>query len=272
MRGDDGVLFCTCHASKALEKSFVRGLETLWLAYQPIVHSSDGGIFGWEALVRTGEPTLSQAIAVVRAAEELERFLDLGRAVRECVAGHAQTIPFAGFLFVNVDVRELGDPTLTSPDGPLARLASRVVLEITERTSIDRLSGMQGRIAELREVGYRIALDDLGAGYAGLASFAQIVPDVVKLDRSLVQDIETSTVQQKLVRAMSSVAHDLGCMVVGEGVETDEERQVLTDLGCDLLQGYLLGRPTRSLGNVLPLSRADSAKERLHAEAHSAAG
>lgn len=271
MRADEGGL-CTCHPSKGLEKSFARGLETLWLAYQPIVHSADSALFGWEALVRTGEPSLSQAPAVVRAAEELERFLDLGRAVRECVAGHAQSIPFAGFLFVNVDVRELSDPTLRSPDGPLARLASRVILEITERTSIDRLSGMQSLIAELREIGYRIAIDDLGAGYAGLASFAQIVPEIVKIDRSLIQDIDTNPVQQKLVRAMASVAHDLGCLVVGEGVETETERQILRDLGCDLLQGYLLGRPTRYLGNILPITRSDSLSALPGNENRSAAG
>lgn len=272
MRADEGLL-CTCHPPKGLERSFARGLETLWLAYQPIVQSADNALFGWEALVRTGEPSLSQAAAVVRAADELERVLDLGRAVRECIAGHARVIPFSGLLFVNVDVRELSDPTLRSQEGPFARLASRVILEITERTSIDRLNGMQCLIAELREMGYRIAIDDLGAGYAGLASFAQIVPEVVKIDRSLIQDIDTSTVQQKLVRAMASVAHDLGCLVVGEGVETETEREVLQDLGCDLLQGYLLGRPTKYLGNVHPLTRAElSHGSSSSAETQSAAG
>lgn len=257
MRGD-GVL-CTCHGLKALEKSFARSLETLWLVYQPIVKACDGFVYGFEALVRTGEPTLSQASAVVRAAEELERCLDLGRAVRACVAGHAQTVSWAGSLFVNVDLRELFDPTLISHDAPLARFASRVVLEITERTSIEHVPRVQHRIAELREFGYRIALDDLGAGYSSLASFAQLVPDVVKLDRSLVENIDANPVQQKIVRAIASVAHDLGCLVVGEGVERIEERDALAELGCDLLQGYLLGRPTRSLGNIVALHRGEPA-------------
>lgn len=225
------------------------------MVYQPIVQAKGGAVFGWEALVRTREPNLSRASAVVRAAESLERLSDLGRAVRECVAGHAQTANFAGSLFINVDLRELEDPTLTSRDGPLARFAPRVVLEITERASLDRLRGARRRIEELREIGYRIALDDLGAGYSGLASFAQIVPEVVKLDRSLIASIHVNPVQQKLVRAMASVAHDLGCIVVGEGVEMEEEREALVDLGCDLLQGYLLGRPTRNLGNIVTLER-----------------
>lgn len=259
MRGEGGVL-CSCHRQKALERSFLRGLESLWLAYQPIIEVGDGSVFGWEALVRTGEPSLKEASAVVRAAEELERLFDLGRAVRASVADHAEATPFSGSLFINLDLRELFDKTLTSPDGPLAPIASRVVLEITERTSIDRLVSIERRIAELREVGYRIALDDLGAGYSGLASFARIVPDVVKLDRSLVKDVSKRPVQQKLVRALTLVAKDLGCIVVGEGVETLEEHDTLVGLGCDLLQGYLLGRPTRGLGNVVPLRRAQIAE------------
>lgn len=257
MRGGEGVL-CNCEELGALERAFTRGLDTLWLAFQPIVRVSDGSIFGWEALVRTGEPSLAEASAVVRAAEELERVFDLGRAVRACVVGHAQEAPWTGSLFINLDLRELFDPMLTQHDGPLARMASRLVLEITERTSIERLASVPRRIAELREVGYRIALDDLGAGYSGLSSFAQLLPDVVKLDRSLVQNVSVCPVKQKLVRAVSLVAKDLGCLIVGEGVETVEEHDTLIALGCDLLQGYLLGRPMRELGKVVPLRRPEA--------------
>lgn len=257
MRGDEGVL-CNCQSLGALERRFTRSLDSLWLAFQPIVRVSDGSIFGWEALVRTGEPSLLEASAVVRAAEELERIVDLGRAVRACVVGHAQRGAFSGSLFVNLDVREIFDPMLTQHDGPLARMASRLVLEITERTSIERLAKIPRRIAELREVGYRIALDDLGAGYSSLSSFAKLLPDVVKLDRSLVHNVGACPVKQKLVRAISLVARDLGCMVVGEGVETIEEHDALVALGCDLLQGYLLGRPMREFGKVVPFRRTEA--------------
>lgn len=234
--------FGTCDRA-ALEASFTRGLDSLWMAYQPIVRACDGAVFGFEALVRTGEPTLEQASAVLHAAELLERLLDLGRAVRACVAGRALEAAKETVLFVNVDTRELFDGTLTSPDGPLAPIASRVVLEITERTSVERFDGIGRRIAELRERGYRIALDDLGSGYAGLASFAIVEPDVVKLDRSLVREVHANAEKQKLVRALADVSHDLGCLVVGEGVETPAERDAAAALGCDLLQGFLLGRP-----------------------------
>lgn len=235
---------------ETLEQSFARGLESLWLAFQPIVRANNGAVFGWEALVRTSEPTLTQASAVVSAAEALERLVDLGRAVRAHAARQIEKVKLKNHIFINVDLRELFDPTLTSHDGPLLHMASRVVLEITERSAVEASPKLYRRLAELREAGYLIALDDLGSGHASLASFVRILPDIVKLDRSLVHNVGVVPVRQKLVRAVTSLARDCGCMVVGEGVETEEEREALESLGCDLLQGYLLGPPTRSIGNL----------------------
>lgn len=236
---------------EALERSFARGLETLWLAFQPIVRAQDGVVFGWEALVRTSEPTLAQASAVVGAAEMLERLLDLGRAVRAHAALQIEKTKPNGRIFLNLDLRELYDPTLTAHDGPLLHFASRIVLEITERAIVEPSPKLYRRLAELREAGYLIALDDLGAGNASLASLVHILPDIIKLDRILVRDIGAAPVQQKLIRALTAFARDCGCMVVGEGVETEEERDVLANLGCDLLQGFLVGPPTRCMEEIV---------------------
>jgi EAL domain-containing protein (putative c-di-GMP-specific phosphodiesterase class I) len=92
-------------------------------------------------------------------------------------------------------------------------------------------------------VGFRIAVDDLGAGYAGLTSFALLEPEIVKLDMSLVRAVHRSQTKQKVIRSMASLCRDMGMLVVAEGVETVEERDTLLDLGCDLLQGFLLARP-----------------------------
>jgi len=99
------------------------------------------------------------------------------------------------------------------------------------------------RIARLRGMGYRIAIDDLGAGYAGLTSFASLEPDFMKLDRALVQDIHQSNTKSKLVGAMLNACRDLGVEVVGEGIELQEERDAMIALGCDLFQGFLFARP-----------------------------
>jgi EAL domain-containing protein (putative c-di-GMP-specific phosphodiesterase class I) len=93
-------------------------------------------------------------------------------------------------------------------------------------------------------MGYRLAVDDLGAGYAGLTSFALLRPDVVKLDMSLVRGVDANPIKQTLVGTMAGLASEMGMRVVVEGVETIAERDTLIELGCDLFQGYLFARPT----------------------------
>ena len=153
-------------------------------------------------------------------------------------------------LFINLHASDLDDEELASPTAPLAGMATRVVLEITERASLESVSDVRAKVARLREMGFRIAVDDLGAGYAGLTTFALLEPEFVKLDMSLVRDVHRSMVKQKLVRSMTSLCADMGIAVVAEGVEIQEERDAVVDLGCDLLQGYCLAKPGRPFPSI----------------------
>jgi EAL domain-containing protein (putative c-di-GMP-specific phosphodiesterase class I) len=110
---------------------------------------------------------------------------------------------------------------------------------------------VQARIARLREMGFRIAVDDLGAGYAGLTSFAQLEPEVVKLDMSLVRGVHAQPTKLTLVRTMVSMCRELGMQVVAEGIETPQERDAMVNAGCDLLQGV----PLREAGARVPGGR-----------------
>jgi EAL domain-containing protein (putative c-di-GMP-specific phosphodiesterase class I) len=202
-------------------------------------------LFGYEALLRSGEPGLPNPGAVLSAAERLGRTDELGRRIRTLAATSFETAHADALLFVNLHTRDLLDPTLVHPDSPLSRIATRVVLEITERASLDDVKDVRGRIAALREMGYRIAVDDLGAGYAGLTSFALLEPEFVKLDMSLIRGVHTSPIKQKLIGSMTSLCKDMGMQVVAEGIEVAEEREALLSLGCSHLQGYLFGRPGR---------------------------
>ena len=92
-------------------------------------------------------------------------------------------------------------------------------------------------------MGYRIAIDDLGAGYAGLGSFALLEPDVVKIDMSLIRNIHTDPLKQHVVESVVDLSHSLGIRVVAEGIETLSELSVVREIGCDYGQGYGLGRP-----------------------------
>ena len=228
-----------------LEASFGRFLSTLWMAYQPIVRVSDKTIYGFETLLRSNEPSLPHPGAVLEAAERLGRLRDLGRTTRAASVAPMASAPEGSLLFVNLHTLDLLDEDLYARDAPLSSIANRVVLEITERRSLDEVGDSVRRIARLRELGFRLAIDDLGAGYAGLTSFAVIEPEIVKLDMSLVRGVDSSTTKQKLVKSMTTLCRDMGMLIVAEGVETAQERDALIDLKCDLLQGYLFAKPGR---------------------------
>jgi len=229
-----------------LEASFERAMASLWVAYQPIVRAEDGSVFGYEALLRSAEPSLPHPGAVLDAAERLERLDLVGRTIRERAAEPMLEAPDRGMLFVNLHVLDLLDTSLFAAGVPLSQMASRVVLEITERSSLAQVKDARARIAALREMGFRIAVDDLGAGYAGLTSFALLEPEIVKLDMTLVRDVHKSSTKQKIIRSMTALAKDMGMLVVAEGVEVSEERDHLVKLGCELLQGYLFAKPDRA--------------------------
>ncbi|HZL20231.1 MAG TPA: EAL domain-containing protein [Polyangia bacterium] len=228
-----------------LEARFASAVEKLWVAAQPIISWSGRRIFAYETLLRTDEPTLRSPIDFFDAAERLGKAAELGRIIRRKVAVLLRETPPPALLFVNLHPADLEDPELYAEDGALTPFAPQVVLEITERAALDRIHELQSRVMRLRALGYRIAIDDLGAGYAGLTSFAQLEPEVVKVDMSLVRGIDSSAVKQKLVRSIIALCTELGIQLVAEGIETVAERDMLIGLGGDLCQGYLFAKPGR---------------------------
>jgi len=229
----------------SLEAGFARALGSVWMAYQPIVSVRKRNVFGYEALLRSSDAALPHPGAILEAAEQVRRVHDLGRVVRSRVAGDARTTTGDVRFFVNLHALDMNDEHLYAADSGLARIASRTVLEITERASLDGVEDIQDKVRRLRKLGFQIAVDDLGAGYAGLTSFSQLEPDIAKIDMSLVRGIDVEPRKQSIVRSMIGLCDELGTLVVVEGVETPAERDTLIDLGCDLLQGYLFARPER---------------------------
>ena len=142
----------------------------------------------------------------------------------------ARVIGLVEPLYSGCNIVEAADRT-----GLGVREAAEIYLQVGGRLGLDWL----------RARGFRIAVDDLGAGYAGLTSFAHLSPDFVKFDMSLIRGIADSDTKQKLIRTMNALCHELSTETVGEGVETAVERDHVSRLGCDLLQGYLHGRPEK---------------------------
>jgi len=228
-----------------------RAIGSLWCAYQPIVGASDHALFAYEVLMRSEEADLPTPTAVLNAAERAGRVHDVGRRVRLLAARGIASVN-EGVFFVNLHPEDLLDEDLFDVEAPLTRYAARVVLEITERASLEHIRDLRERVSSLRRLGFRIALDDLGAGYAGLTSFTQLEPEYVKLDMELIRIVHRHEMKRKIVRSMVGLCHDMGKFIVAEGVETLEERDALVHLGCDFLQGYLLAKPAKPFPSITP--------------------
>ncbi len=225
-----------------LSVRFEKALESLYVAYQPIVSLSKRNVFGYEVLLRSREPTLPHPEAVLDAAERLDRVHELGRRVRTLAVEPLGQLEEEQLLFVNLHPTDLLDSNLYGVAGAFAAASQRVVLEMTERASLDGVRDVRVNLARLRASGFRVALDDFGAGYAGLTTFALLEPEFVKLDMVLARGIAHEPTKRTLVRTMVSMCKELGISVIAEGIENEEERDELLHAGCDLMQGYLFGK------------------------------
>jgi EAL domain-containing protein (putative c-di-GMP-specific phosphodiesterase class I) len=225
-------------------------LSTLFLEFQAIVRPGERSVLGYEAFVSSSEPTLQRPEDLFAAAWRLGKVHALGRTVRQRLVEAAERAPKSTLFFVNLHPEELNDNELWSSTGALAGIADRVVLEISERSPLDSVSGLKTRLRRLRGLGFRIALEDVGIGHATLGSFSRVEPEFVKLDSSLTAGIETSARQLSIVNGMVEVcSKSLDISVIAESVETPSERAALTRVGVELFQGHYFARPARELVN-----------------------
>jgi EAL domain-containing protein (putative c-di-GMP-specific phosphodiesterase class I) len=215
--------------------------NSLWIAYQPIVDRALT-VVGYEGLLRWRVGSFEGPVELLSIAQHLGLDEELGRQIR-----HLAPKPFATRpdlrLFLNVDAHQIGRPYLETRDDALAGMADRTVLELTEHNSLKGIGGLESTVLELKSIGYGLAVDDLGAGYSGLSSFAQIGPNYVKLDRNLVSGVARQPDRQRVINGINRLCHELDIRVIAEGVEERQDLEMLLDLGCDFLQGYLIGRP-----------------------------
>lgn len=222
-----------------------RTLDRLYMAWQPLFHAHDGALFGYEALVRSDEPTTPSAWHVLDLADRLGREAELDLRIHARSAADGLAGGLDGTLMVNVSVRQFMSGTLGTPRDPLLPLASRVVLEVSENGTIEDIDAVARQCARLRGLGYRVALDDLGTGPDYLARLLALEPQIFKLDRLALADCDKDARKRRYVRAIVAMAHGEDALVVAEGIERPAEAQLARELGCDLLQGFLMARPQR---------------------------
>jgi EAL domain-containing protein (putative c-di-GMP-specific phosphodiesterase class I) len=235
------------------------------MVYQPIVKAAGGEVAGFEALVRWDSPEHGQVSPAefVPVAEETGLILDLGdwitrQAFRDCRrwAGH--------YVSVNLSARQFLRPNVA---GRILRYAGeadlapeRIQLELTETAIIDDVERAARTLDTLRKAGMRVALDDFGVGYSSLTYLNPFGIDCIKIDKSFVDNVARDKQSAIIVASVSRLAASLGMGVVAEGVETDQQRHVLTAAGCGALQGFLFGKPMTP-GEVKLLIQSGAAED-----------
>ncbi|MEM9070299.1 MAG: EAL domain-containing protein [Myxococcota bacterium] len=210
------------------------------VVYQPIVNLQSGKIFAYEALVRSDSPHFESPPALFNAAIRGQCCGALGRVIREIATSNCPDFP----LFLNVHPNEFDESWLVQPDDPIFQHYHAVYLELTESVPLSHFALCHSVLREIRSKGVHIAIDDLGAGYSNLKYIADLTPEVVKLDRSLVSNVHRDKRLQTLMKHIVQLCNDLGAKVVGEGIETLDELQAIRDAGAHLGQGYYFAKPS----------------------------
>ena len=228
--------------------SAVIASNALTPVYQPIVDLATGRVLGYEGLVRAPrESTFPNTGALFDAAEVAGRVSDLDRAALDVVLRGASVIPDEMSISLNVSPRTMEsiDFSANALLGILRRQGmrpSRVILELTEREAVRDIDRLREAVRGVRDVGVRVAADDVGAGNAGLRLLSQLPFDVIKIDLSLVQGARQDQTLSVLTSLVEMSAR-WGAMTIAEGVETPAQLRTIRQLGISSAQGYLLGRP-----------------------------
>ncbi|HVI56230.1 MAG TPA: EAL domain-containing protein [Luteibacter sp.] len=220
--------------------------QAITMAFQPIVDVSTRTVFAHEALVRGVDGTSAQDVLAAVGPENQYAF-DQSCRVRALECAVESRLP--ALVSINFLPNAVYNPehclraTLTAAERvgwPL----SKIIFEVTEHEEIADHQHLLGILRTYRARGFQTAIDDFGAGYAGLNLLADFQPDLLKLDIGLVRDIDRDRVRQRIVSHMVGLCAALGVRVIGEGVETPGEHSALFDTGVFLQQGYLFARPS----------------------------
>jgi EAL domain-containing protein (putative c-di-GMP-specific phosphodiesterase class I) len=226
--------------------------KSLVTRYEPIVDISNRKPFGFEALMRgSGDGPLHSPERLFRQAQDVGLLFELDCLCRRLAFEGAHCIPRGSKLFLNLLPAAIGDPNLRD-EGLRSNLEkyeldpTNLVLEISERESIENFAIFRELRDSYRELGVQIAIDDAGAGYSSLEAIMEIAPDYMKADMALVRGIDSDPPRREVLAGLRAVAERIGAEVIAEGIETEEELRVVQELGIRFGQGYIFGAALRN--------------------------
>lgn len=214
-------------------------------AFQPIVDVGAHRVFAHEALVRgpAGEPALSVLSRITDANRYQFDQACRGKAIEIASRLGMQTLLSINFLPNAIYRPELCIQSTLAAARTHGFPIERIIFETVEGEQVDDGKWLSEVLREYQRIGFQTAIDDFGAGFAGLNLLADFQPDIVKLDMALVRGIDASKPRRAIVAGVSTMCRELGIRVIAEGIETGEEMRCLRDLGVELMQGYWFGRP-----------------------------
>jgi len=219
------------------------------LHYQPIVQATTGRVNGFEALLRWCHPTRGMVMPdeFIPLAEEIGLIVPIGEWVLRQACAEAASWPGALRIAVNLSPAQFhSDRLITSVFGALAHShlpPGRLELEITENALLQDNDETMRLLHQLRQMGVRIAMDDFGTGYSSLSYVRSFPFDKIKIDGSFVKDVSDKESASAIVNAVAKLSQSLGIATTAEGVETEEQRQLVVAAGCTEIQGFLIGMP-----------------------------
>jgi predicted signal transduction protein with EAL and GGDEF domain len=228
------------------------GTDQLRLHYQPTFSSATRSIVGFEALIRWQHPVRGNIppMSFIPIAEETGMIVTIGTWVLEEACRTAMAWPSPKRIAVNLSAAQLGSGELAAQVTDILRRtglpAGRLELEVTETMLISNHSQVLDTLHELREMGVQIACDDFGTGYSSFSYIQNLAFDRIKIDQSFVRALGVNPTAPRIVQAILVLARSLDMEVTAEGVETEQQFAMLRELGCDEIQGFLLGKPMLS--------------------------
>ncbi len=215
----------------------------------PVLRLDDLSIIGYEALSRGPEGgEFERPDKLFKVAYDADLVLRLERLCRRQAIRAAADLPEGRMLFMNIEPEAIGDPELrdvmfTALLADAAITPDRIVLEITERQAITDFPSFRSTLEYLRALGFSVAVDDAGAGYASLQVLAEVRPEWLKIDISLTRGVDVDEARRQLMSSMVTFAQRMGVKLIAEGIETEEELKVLRELGVAYGQGFLFSKP-----------------------------